>query len=138
MKSIYAILGIVLALAVAVNLSGYIFHWYQQFWWFDRVLHAYTSLAATLVVGVLFYRTVASRLDDRRGLLMLTVVLVGLAFGALWEIGEFWIARSGTPGGASRFDTVMDLIMDLIGATLAGWLTIKILFNPKWAGFNKS
>jgi hypothetical protein len=110
-----AIVWTVIVIAVVVNAAGYALNWYQEFWWFDKVLHAYTTFAVTLPLALLLYGAVLAGLRGHRFVLVLTIVNLGVALGALWEIAEFGVAGLGEPDIESRVDTVMDLIMDLAG-----------------------
>ncbi|TPG57385.1 hypothetical protein EAH89_10610 [Roseomonas nepalensis] len=119
------------ALAVALlaaNVAGYAFDLYAAFSWFDRVLHAATILALTFWLAVMV-------LGDgvRTGQAVLFVVLiasVGVAIGALWEVAE-WVFDHVAPGNVikGKDDTVLDIIMDTIGAVAAA--ALALWFRPK-------
>ena len=56
-----------------------------------------------------------------------TIASVGIALGVLWEVVELVVAELvtlelGHPRAETRFDTVLDLIMDTAGALLAAIL----------------
>jgi VanZ family protein len=121
----------VIGIAAAVNIGGYALNWYQEFWWFDKVLHAYTTFAVTLPLALLLYREVLTGLRAHRFLLVLTIANLGVAVGALWEIVEFAVAELGEPDVESRIDTVMDLLADSSGAVVAALLSIKMLEQSK-------
>jgi hypothetical protein len=40
-----AIVWTVVAIAILANIAGVVWHLYQQFWWFDDVLHVYSIFA---------------------------------------------------------------------------------------------
>ena len=121
----------VIVIAGAVNIAGYALNLYKEFWWFDKVLHAYTTFAVTLPLALLLYREVLTGLRAHRFLLVLTIANLGAAMGALWEIAEFAVAELGEPDVESRMDTVMDLLADLAGAVLAALLSVKMLEQSK-------
>ena len=123
----------VIVIAVAVNIAGYALNWYQEFWWFDKALHAYTTFAVTLPLALLLYREVLTGIRAHRFLLVLTIANLGVAMGALWEIAEFAVAELGEPDVESRMDTVMDLLADSAGALAAGILSVKMLEHSKAA-----
>jgi len=115
----------VLAAAVAANVAGYAFGLYQQLWWFDRVLHAFTLFAMTLWLALLVFGP-----GFREGFRFRTFLLVlalGLAMGAIWEIAE-WAYDRIAPQDVikGKFDTVLDLIMDTVGAALAALLCHRL------------
>ncbi|HEV7253050.1 MAG TPA: hypothetical protein VGN97_08100 [Mesorhizobium sp.] len=116
-----AIAWAALAAAVAANIAGYALDLYGQFWWFDRILHAFTLFAMTLWLAFLVFAP-----GFREGYRVRTFFLVlslGLAIGAVWEIAE-WAYDQLAPQNVikGKFDTVLDLIMDTVGAALAALL----------------
>lgn len=70
-------------LLVIANIAGYAFDLYQQFWWFDRILHAATLFALTLWLGLIVFAPGLQ--GDRTVLVVLLIASVGLAIGALWK-----------------------------------------------------
>ncbi|TDH58762.1 hypothetical protein E2C06_30850 [Dankookia rubra] len=122
---------LLVALSV-VNVAGYALDLYWQFWWFDRVLHAATILAATLWLALFVF---ARTLKGERGHALLVVLLVasvGIALGAVWEVAE-WVFDQIAPGDVikGKHDTVIDLVMDTAGAVLAGILALKLARPPR-------
>ena len=63
-----------------------------------------------------------------RRLYLLTIISFGIAIGALWEIFE-WVTATIN----SLDDTIVDLIMDTIGAIAASLLSLRALqeTNPR-------
>ena len=110
-----------LAIAALVNIAGYLWDLYQQFWWFDEALHAYTTFALTLPLALLLYGVVLHGAQTRPILFILAVASLGIATGALWEIAE-WAYDHMVPENAilGKTDTMIDLIMDITGALAAG------------------
>ena len=82
------------------------YYWYWTYWWLDIAMH----LAGGVVLGLL-----VTTYGSRRFVFVLGgVLLIGLA----WEAFEFALGLSITePNFVS--DTVVDLVMDLLGAALA-------------------
>lgn len=118
--------ALLVALGVA-NVAGYAFDLYRQLWWFDRALHAATILAVTLWLALF---VVGPALQQGRGDVLLRVLLVasvGIALGALWEVAEWGFDRIA-PGDVikGKDDTVLDIVMDTIGAVLAGVLALEL------------
>ena len=118
----------IVVIAILVNIAGYLWDLYQQFWWFDEVLHAYTTFALTLPLALLLYGVVLSGAKDRPILFILTVACLGVTIGAIWEIAE-WAYDQMVPENAilGKTDTVIDLIMDLAGALAAGLVSRGIV-----------
>lgn len=63
---------------------------------------------------------------NRYFLIILFVVIVGV----VWEIAEWYLGLTDGLGPLSRFDTIKDIINDIIGGALAIWFWI-FLFNKK-------
>lgn len=118
-KSFYIAL---LALAGLVNAAGYVLSLWHDETVFDELVHLFTTFAVTAALGKALATKRATRPSTRFG-----VQLVGLALalGLLWEAFEWLIGMVG-----SRHDTLMDLAMDLAGATLAA-IFIPALFADK-------
>jgi len=116
----------------ATNITGYAFDLYKQFWWFDRVLHACTILAATLWLALFVFSRALSKESGRCVLVVLLVASVGIALGALWEVAE-WGFDQIAPGDVikGKHDTLLDIVMDTAGAILAGIMAVKLSRSPR-------
>ncbi len=122
------IVWIIIWVAVLANIAGYVFNLYEQFWWFDDVLHGYTIFAITLLLGLLAYGVVLIGHDNHPLLLVLMIASIGLAIGGLWEVAE-WAYDQTTAANSilGKTDTIIDLIMDSVGALVAGFLSLGML-----------
>ena len=119
----------VLAIALGVaNAAGYALDLYARFWWFDRILHACTILAVTFWLAIFVCRRVLRGGRGRDALLALVIASVGLAIGALWEVAE-WAFDRIAPGDVikGKHDTIIDIVMDTLGALVAGAASLKFL-----------
>ena len=119
---------VLLAILGLVNVAGYVLDLYARFWWFDRILHGCTIFAVTFWLALFVCRRV---LGGGRGLDVLVVLMiasVGLAIGALWEVAEWGFDRIA-PGDVikGKHDTIIDIVMDTIGALLAGAASLRFL-----------
>jgi hypothetical protein len=116
----------------AANAAGYALDLYQRFWWFDRILHGCTIFALTLWLAVFVCRRVLGGGAGQEVLLVLTIASVGLAVGALWEVAE-WGFDQVAPGDVikGKNDTIIDIVMDTIGAVLAGLVSLAFLRPPR-------
>lgn len=117
------------------NVAGYAFDLYARFWWFDRVLHAGTILALTYWSAVFVLRRVLTDAGQHRLLLAFVVACVGVAIGAWWEVAEWGFDRVA-PGDVikGKYDTIIDLVMDTLGAALGGWMSLRALRFAPGAG----
>ena len=116
---------VLIGLAVVVNIAGYLLNLYQRWFWFDEVLHGFTILAITYALGLWLYGAVLTGARSHPVLLIVVVACVGLAVGALWEVAEWGYDRWFAPGNLikGKTDTIVDLVMDTIGAVIAGAMT---------------
>ena len=122
-----AVIWSLLAVAVAVNIAGYVFGLYNRFQWFDEALHFYTSFALTLALALRLYGRGLADIHEHGLVLALTVASVGIAVGAIWEIGE-WGYDQFVPANAilGKTDTIVDLILDTAGAALAAVVIVRM------------
>lgn len=122
------IVWVIVAIAIAVNIAGYALNLYNRFVWFDEVIHTYTSFAITLFLALMLYGDVLSGVRRSPLLLILTVASLGIAIGALWEIAE-WGYDQLVPENAilGKTDTMIDLILDSVGALAAGIVSMKMI-----------
>ncbi len=94
-----------LAVALGVaNAAGHVLDLHARFWWFGRILHACTVFALTF----------------------------WLAVGALWEVAEWGFDRIA-PGDVikGKHDTIIDIVMDTLGALLAGVASLNSLRSAR-------
>ena len=123
-----AIAWSLLAMAVLANIAGYAFNLYARWAWFDKVLHPYTIGAITLALALVLYGRVLTGAAHQRLLLILVIAAIGLSVGALWEVAE-WGYDLFAPGNVikGKDDTITDLIVDALGALLAGlWASFLV------------
>ena len=109
------------AIAALLNAGGWIGLFYQP-GPYDEIVHAYTTFSVTLAVSFIVYQPMLTLFRNHRWLYILTISSFGLAIGALWEIFE-WVTATIN----SLDDTIVDLIMDAIGAIAASLLSLRAL-----------
>ena len=133
-----ALVNLAVAVAALLNAAGYVWDLYQQFWWFDKVVHGYTLFAITLPLGLIAYRSVLSGFRGHHILFVVALASFGLAIGAVWELAE-WAYDMYAAGNAikGKFDTMVDLIVDTVGAFAAGWVSIWVLQNDLHPGHDR-
>lgn len=115
------------ALLLLANVAGYAFDLYAAAWWFDRVLHGATLFAITFWLAVLVFAP-ALRPEAGRARLALLILSLGVAVGAWWEVAE-WGFDLVAPGDVikGKDDTILDIVMDTLGAVLAAVLALRVL-----------
>lgn len=117
-------------LAFALHVVGHALGWYQNYAWYDTLLHFSVPLVCVLILYALSQAT--DWIWDWRKVTPLEVGIylfaMSVALGTLWEILEFGMDQLfGTREQDSLYDTMIDLIMDVSGAILgsvaAAWAT---------------
>lgn len=114
---------------IVVNYYAGILNAYWLFPWFDIPMHIAGGLMVGLFAqtGIDFVRQSGfeKQLFKRRFLL---VSLSVFAVGIVWEAVELYFGLTDGLGPISRFDTIKDLIDDIIGGALSIWFW-SFLFN---------
>ena len=112
-----------LALAVLINVAGYGLGMWHDETLFDELVHFYTSFAGVAAIGRL---ALANEWLPRAASRPAVLLTIAVALGIIWEAFEYAIGIVG-----SRHDTLMDLAMDLTGATLAAVLIAWVAGRTK-------
>lgn len=110
-----ALFDLLFVLAAIFNAGGWVWNLYDRIAPYDEIAHAYTTFAITLSFGFLAYYAVREHFVRYEALFVLAIVSFGVAVGAVWEIVE-WLCDIIH----LLSDTIIDLIMDTIGALAAG------------------
>lgn len=107
-------------LAALLNAGGWVLGLFYQPGLYDEIVHTFTTFAVTLALSFLAYSSMLTIFRNHKLLYLLTITSFGIAIGALWEITE-WTAGIvlSTEVIESLNDTIMDLIMDSLGAAIA-------------------
>ncbi|MEC4894154.1 MAG: hypothetical protein SAL07_13490 [Oscillatoria sp. PMC 1051.18] len=108
-------------IAALLNAGGWIGLFYQP-GPYDEITHAFTTFSITLALSFLVYQSMLTVFRSHRLLYILTIISFGIAIGALWEVFE-WVTKTIN----DLDDTIVDLIMDTIGATAASFLSLRAL-----------
>lgn len=115
-------------LAALLNAGGWVWGLFYLQGPYDEIVHAFTTFAITLALSFLVYSSMLTIFRDHKLLYIVAIASFGIAIGALWEITE-WTAGQILPGKiiGSLNDTIVDLIMDSLGATLAALTSLWTL-----------
>ncbi|MEG5043179.1 hypothetical protein [Microcoleus sp. B4-C1] len=121
-------------LAALLNAGGWVFGLFYQPGLYDEIVHAFTTFAVTLAFSFLAYSSMLTIFRNHKLLYLLTITSFGIAIGALWEVTE-WTAGIvlSTEVIGSLDDTIIDLIMDSLGAAIAaitGLWTLQEWMRP--------
>jgi hypothetical protein len=112
-------------IAALLNAGGWAFRWYNTLGPYDEIAHGFTTFAITLALGYLIYGRMLDGFHDQRLLFALTIASFGIAIGALWELAEWSADFVFASKVVEDINDIMDdLIMDSIGAVLAGWMSL--------------
>jgi hypothetical protein len=115
-------------LAALLNAGGWVWGLFYQPGPYDEITHAFTIFSITLALSFLVYGSLLTSFKSHRLLYVLTIASFGIAIGAVWEVAE-WLAGKILPSEVigSLDDTIMDLVMDTLGAGLAALLSLWVL-----------
>ncbi|MEK7465501.1 MAG: hypothetical protein AAB631_01865 [Patescibacteria group bacterium] len=124
-----------------LHFGGVIFHWYNTFYSFDKIVHVAGGFWIAQIILLLStkHQTVAFPKDKFMRACILLISMAVLV-GVFWEffevfVGKISILRYGTgiENHLAPTDTAFDLFFDFLGATLAA-----IIFLPKKNGSTSS
>jgi VanZ family protein len=110
------------AIAALLNAGGWVWGWFYVPGPYDEIVHAFTTFSITLALSFLVYGPMLNVFREHRVLFVLAIASFGIAIGALWEVFE-WV--TGVINDLD--DTITDLIMDTLGATIAAVLSLWAL-----------
>jgi hypothetical protein len=115
-------------IAALVNAAGWVWNLFELPGPYDELVHAYTIFAITLALGWLAYASLFESFRAHHWLFMLVIASFGIAIGAVWEIVE-WTADLLLRADVVKnlHDTIVDLIVDSLGALLAGVASVWAL-----------
>nr|WP_202804247.1 hypothetical protein [Pleurocapsa sp. PCC 7319] len=120
-RQLPTLFDLLFVIAALLNAGGWIGLFYQP-GPYDEITHAFTTFSVTLALSFLVYQPMLTLFRSHRWLYILTIISFGLAIGALWEVFEWLTATIN-----SLDDTIVDLIMDAIGAIAASLLSLRAL-----------
>ena len=114
----------------AVNTLANQFHLYFFLWWFDIPMHIMGGLWVALTSMVIYYHLGWIHRHDRSLSFVVTAMLATtLVIGIFWEVFEFSVEHFVKLNDNGVFDTLKDLLDDMIGAALASVIFIKRGYN---------
>ena len=112
---------------------GELQHFYNKFWWWDKMLHSFSGLIlGNIGFLIINYLTNNSKINIKRSPIFVALFsfCFAVAMGAIWEIYEYSMDK--TLGlfmqRGSLDDTMIDIILDTIGALV---FSILGYFNQK-------
>jgi uncharacterized membrane protein YjdF len=107
--------------AIFLHAYGVLLAQYDIMVWWDTVTHTISSVTVSLCV---FFALMAvdvfdSKVNFSRKAMVVFIILIGMTFGAYWEVFE-WVVdvTTGTNMQYSPWDTIRDLLCDILGAVV--------------------
>jgi|ETN02SMinimDraft_4_1059925.scaffolds.fasta_scaffold126046_1 hypothetical protein len=104
--------GLIVAILHTVALFYYL---YWIFEWFDILMHFLGGLFAAFV-SLFAYKFLLSEKFHNNKMLLINTLIAVLIIGIVWEIFELYFDITYADEGNYIGDTILDYIMDLIGA----------------------
>jgi len=116
---------VIILLLYASLFLGEVGDYYARFWWWDLLLHGFSSVAVGfagfLILYILYEK---NRLEAKPIWICVFTFTFAVAAGALWEIFEFFMDQAfGTNMQKSGLlDTMWDMMVDGIGALITSFI----------------
>lgn len=108
-----------LGVAIVANLLGFIFNLWATYPLYDDLMHLLTPFSIALCLAHYLTARVLSGPQSHSILWSLVLVSTTLGIGAVWELLE-WLVRQLSDNQEKKLvDTIIDLSLDLVGASLA-------------------
>ncbi|PVA05453.1 hypothetical protein DC363_15335 [Thalassorhabdomicrobium marinisediminis] len=118
------VLTAIVVFIFATLFLGEVANFYERFWWWDVVLHFFSALSFG-AMGFLFIFMMfeGDKYAAPAWAIAVLAFCVGVAFGAIWEIFEFFMDQTFgfNMQKSGLVDTMWDLIIDTIGAAIGGF-----------------
>jgi hypothetical protein len=115
-------------LAALLNATGWVWDLFGMPGPYDEIVHAYTTFAITLALSFLVYSSMLNIFRNHTLLYLVTIASFGIAIGALWEVTEWSAGKILSTKVIESFDdTIIDLVMDTLGAGLAALISLWAL-----------
>ena len=130
----YSLLYISLGLVAIFSLLHFFalaFYLYWTVWWFDNLMHFFAGfIGGLIIVWFLLDSNIFYKHPTSMFLSFLIVLASAFIVGVAWEIFEYVndIARSTE---AYAPDTFRDIVLDVLGATLASLIGFKQIFRTE-------
>ncbi|NLN50823.1 MAG: DUF2238 domain-containing protein [Acholeplasmataceae bacterium] len=133
-KSLYIIILVAIVLSMG---GGFIFRFYEIFSYYDTIVHFLNGMNIVIIVFVIL--SYYAKEPERYAVPIIIIsILAAISLGTLWEIYEFIVDVVATNSNMQRFrdvqtgidyvgqaalkDTMIDLLVDTLGAVIAGIL----------------
>ena len=134
-KKFLILMAVLIWFILICDLLAFRYFMYWRFWWFDIIMHFLGGFwLALLAFYILYLSDLKEKIEiwtqrvqigffEKYSFLIISLMFV-LSIGILWEIFELFFAFPLKQG--YLFDTILDLIMDMMG-----WGVIYFIFLKK-------
>lgn len=117
--------SIVIAVLHYISLKYYL---YWTVYWFDILMHFLGGfLIAIFVVFILYSYSDFKSLKKHKIFLAALIIGATLSVGLGWELWEIFVGFTNTLKDLN--DTIIDIIMDVLGSIFAIWYSRKIIYE---------
>jgi len=134
-------LDFLLTIWMTLSVAGEV-KFYQSIWWWDDFLHfGGTAVLVYLAFVLVFALNFTGKIKLSIPLIGFFTFLIGVAFGAIWEIAEFYMWQitgndtlaMGIPPSfeAGLRDTFSDLKLDVIGSALVAFAGMRYVAKQR-------
>lgn len=110
-----SLLDLLVVLAALVNALGWSFNLFDEFTFYDELVHFFAPFAILATLGYLAWRQGLPGTRPFSAPFLIGVTVAGLVLGIVWEVFELTFLN------LTWEDTTVDLVMDTAGAALAGF-----------------
>lgn len=125
-------LDLLFIISSLMNAAAWIWKLNDSLWFFDDLTHTVTTLTITSIIGYYLFSNFIKVYSVHKLLFIFTVVLCGIAIGALWEIFEWTLGELlHKEIIKSLADTIFDLLFDTLGSLGGAILTLFLLKHKK-------
>jgi hypothetical protein len=123
-----SLFDLLFVIAALLNAGGWVWNLFERVGPYDEITHAFTSFAVTLALSFWVYGALLTSFYSHRLLYVLAIASFGISIGVMWEFVEWAIGVID-----SLQDTLIDLVMDSIGATLAAVISLVALRERRFS-----
>lgn len=109
-----SLVSVMVVTAAVINAFGWAWNLFHQFVWYDELVHSFTGFAGMTALNYIAW-SCGSFPQAGTTAFIVKAVVWGLGLGIPWEVIEFFVLN------ISWLDTLIDLVLDTVGAAIGGW-----------------
>jgi VanZ family protein len=128
MRKNFLIFNLILIFIISVlNKLALVNFWFWKYWWYDIMMHFLGGLwVGMMFLWFFYFSNIFEKFDKSFLNIVFASILSVWIIGVGWEVFEVWADPQYFREGYV-FDTVLDLIMDTLGAIIGGVIYYKFL-----------